>query len=197
MKNIIKIIEKYYNGETSDEEESRLRKFCLQEIRQSAVSEKEDKTNRELQMPAQNLNFERAMFEFCESERKIELNDEFDKKIIDKINEKTAKKIIFLKSSSFYRLAGIAATILLVIGFYLITYNNSINDKKKATLTEDEKFALTQTIETLTTVSDYLNLANEQIEGLSIINNSLEPLYKVSDIEKYNQYVLYFLGAES
>ncbi|MFH1051661.1 MAG: hypothetical protein V1779_12135 [bacterium] len=209
MKDIKKILEKYYNGESTLDEENILKEFFLThniqpEIRRQFQDESRQEKIRNAESGIRNkeyeidvFNFEKAMFEYFESEKKIELNEEFDKKIINKISGQNKRNILLIRNTALYRIVGIAAIFLIVFGLYIIFYNNDTEVPKKDTYTEDERFALEQTIETLTMVSEYLNLANEQMEKLSIINSSLETINKVSEYEQYNQYILNILGEES
>ncbi len=189
MSNIKEILERYYLGQSSQEEEDKLKEFMKSYGKQS----------KDIMNGNNDLVFEKALFDFFESEKKNELGDDFDEKVLNRISKLKDKKVNYLQKTTIYRITGIAAIFLMAFGLYYIIFQSTIFEEKqtKVILTADEKFAIEQTIDALTLVSDYLNIANEEIGELSIINNSLESIEKVSYYEEYNQYILNILGEES
>jgi len=178
MKNIDEILKKYYSGETSREEEQQLKDYFL-------LNKNSDSTR---------FAVEKQIFSFYNSEKNIELQNDFDEKILNKVLVQKVSKLNFLKNNIYYKIAGIAAVLSISIGLYFIINNSFLESNtytQRITLTDDEKFALETTISALTLVSDYLNLANEKI---SIISTSFEAIEKVSYIETYNIYILNILG---
>jgi hypothetical protein len=224
MKDIKQILEKYYKGETSEDEEKLLRNFFLEKgfilrqaqddrIRQAQddrIRKEKDNisenliTNYELRITNDNtlkesdFQIEQIMFDFFESERNTGLDTEFDEKFILGISEQKVKNINSPLKTFYYRFASIAAMLLIAIGMYLLFFNKETETKKKTlTLTEQEKITLEHTLDALTLMSDYMNLASEQMEKLSIINSSLETIKQATNIEDYNNYIFNILGEES
>lgn len=181
MKKINELLEKYYNGETSLDEESELKEFFNSN-----------------DIPA-DLSIHKAQFEFYESEgKKDELNSGFDEKIVNEILSRKVFRFSDYYNATWFRVAGIAAGFLLIFGLSFILYfSNPVGKDNQITLSAEDQFAYEQTIEALTKASKYINKANLELEKISIINESQEALEKVNYIEKYNKYILNLLGDES
>jgi|GEM_PF-4687430 len=185
MKDIKEILDRFYKGETTLEEESKLREL----INNNQLRITEEKGT----LPSE-LFLEKQLFDFYESEKEIELGDDFDEKLFDKISEKKVVKLNTKVKSLIYRVSGIAAVLLVAIGFYLI-FNFKENQSKE--LTNEDKKTIEYTLDALTMMSDYINLANEHIGKLSIIEESFEKIHNATNIEEYNDYIFNILGEES
>ena len=180
MKEINKILEKYYNGETSLEEENMLKEF----FSRSDIPEE--------------LTIHKAQFDFYESEKHIEiLSTDFDEKIISKIENQKITKLNFSRKPVWRLVAGLAAGLLIIFGSYFLINEQFRDNTTSVEFTAEEQEALDQTLIALAKVSKYINLANEKLQKMSIINQSIEKINKVSYYEKYNKYIFNILGDES
>jgi len=179
MKEIKKILERYYNGETSLEEENMLKEF----FSRSALPEE--------------LIIHKAQFDFYESEKHIEiLSTDFDEKIISRIESQKITKLNFSSKPVWRFVAGLAAGLLIIFGSYFLI-NEQFRDNNTVELTAEEQEALDQTIIAFTKASKYINIANENLQKISVINQSMEKINKISYYEKYNKFILNLLGDES
>lgn len=112
---IEKILEKYFNGETSLSEERRLREFFRQE-----------------EIPAHLAELKEQFLLFDEESRE-ELPGNFDETLFNEINIRERSSRIS-KRTYIYYISGVAATILILITIFVrfdpftSSTNNSIND---------------------------------------------------------------------
>jgi hypothetical protein len=180
MKNIDNIIEKYYNGETSEEEEKMLKEFFSMDS-----------------LDNKNNPIEKTLIDFYNSEKQIILNSDFEDKLFNKINYNKIKSIN-PKKKYFIQITSIAAILVIVLAYYMITYYNDIPGKNnKVTLTANDKITIEYTLDALTLMSDYINLANEQVSKLSIINDSFEKAQEATKFEDYNNFINNILGIQT
>jgi hypothetical protein len=182
MKSIEKILEKYYEGETSLEEENLIQEY----FNQNEISEE--------------MMVHKMQFEFYDSEsEKEELPDDFDDIILQKIEMSKVIKWKFHLNSFTFKIIGIAAGLMLVIGisFFYNYKNRIIPQKQKVILTAKDKANFDATLAALCKVSKYINLANSKLDKIKTYNNSIKKLNKVSYIDKYNKYVFRYFGGKS
>ncbi len=180
MKEIKKILEKYYKGETSLEQENRLKEyFSVSDIPEELIIHK-------------------VQFDFYESEKHIEiLSTDFDEKIINRIENQKITKLNFSRKPVWRLVAGLAAGLLIIFGSYFLINEQIRDNNNTVELTVEEQEALDQTVIALTKVSKYINFANEKLQKMSVINQSMEKINKISYYEKYNKYIFNLLGDES
>ena len=128
------LIEKYYAGETSPEEEKELKAFFL-----------------EGDMPAEYLGL-KEQFEIMDLMSKEQVSDDFDSKLMKNIsgNKKDSKTFI----GSFW-ISGIAATILLFIAIWFGT--DLLNPKAVYGTITDPELAFNETKKVLDEVSKKMN----------------------------------------
>jgi hypothetical protein len=178
MKEIKDLIEKYYEGGTSLEEEKKLSDF----FRKGDIPEE--------------LQLYKTQFNFYESEKRYEpLSSDFDDKILDKI---TQKKIIIKepqKPRFILKIVSIAASLIILISAYFIFYPENIKDDYS--LTTQEQYELEQTLIALNKVSHYIEKADHELKKISIFKSSLQELDKLTYYEKYKKYFINILGDES
>jgi len=181
MKKIKDLLDKYYIGETSLEEELSLREYFQAK-----------------NIPAE-LSFHKEQFAYYDSEKsKEELKSDFDDKVLNEISSFKVSKLPVYFRTTWFRAASVAAGFLLIFGLTAIFYfSNPIGEKNKIAISAEELFAYEQTVDALLTASKYIKKANHELEKISIINRTTEALDEVNYIEKYNKYVLNLLGDES
>jgi hypothetical protein len=155
------LLEKYYKGESTEQEESIL----------SAFFSRNDVPD--------GYETEKAIFGFYRSAADMpEPSSDFEKRIIESINE-TEKRIIFKKlSSTIFPLLSAAAAILILAGtWFFFIHQKDIKD----TFT-DPHVAYNETLKILYNVSNQLNLAERALEPVSEMTalpvKSLDPLSK-------------------
>ena len=172
MKKIDELLEKYFKGESSKEEEQILRNLL-------AEANSSDKY----------MN-EKIMFEYFNSEKsRNEISEEFDEKILKAINSNNTISIDFRRK--FHRIINIAAVIAMIIGIYFFfPYNN----EQSAQISQEDYEGYVETYNALAKASKYINQVNQNLAKLEVIDESLEQLDKMSYIEYYNNYVYKFLG---
>jgi hypothetical protein len=143
-----KLLEKYWNCETSLEEENRLRTYFDQE-----------------DLPSDLQKF-KALFRFYTEERKKEVKEDFDKKIFNRIkrNQKPPAQRFL---NTIYK---VAAAILLILSFFVI-HERFIQVKDQAKRVVEDTFgdpekALEETKKVLYFVSEKLNKGKEEASRL-------------------------------
>jgi len=151
-----KLLEKYWNCETSLEEEALLRSCFLQD-----------------DLP-HDLQKYKPMFRYFEEERARELKDDFDQKVLKRINEnKRYGTQRFL--STIYK---VAAAVLLILSFFVI-HERFIKVKDQAKKVVEDTFgdpekALEETKKVLYFVSEKLNKGKEEASRLKKFNKAEE-----------------------
>jgi hypothetical protein len=153
-KSIKTLLEKYWNCETSLEEETQLRKYF---------------TSHEIHDDFREFA---PLFQYFKSETKVKLSDNFDKKLLKQIEgrRKTGKQR-YLKV--YYR---VAAAVILIL-FFVTIHQRFIAVKEKATIVvkdtfEDPEKALEETKKALLLVSEKWNKGKANIAKLSEFNKA-------------------------
>ncbi len=155
-----RLIEKYYNGETSDEDEERLRGFfAIGEIPQGYESEK-------------------LIFGYYDSSERIpEPSAGFEDRIMDRIDD--AEKIIGSRNLRTFLIPVIsaAAGLLLLAGsYFLIT-----GKKEPADTFSDPAIAYAETMKILNEVSIRLNRGTRELQPVAMMSE-----YSKLSLEKVN-----------
>ncbi len=163
MKNIKELLEKFYLGQTSDEEDYWLKNYFSQE-----------------NIPTE-FEQDKQYFDYLSKAAKVNyLDDSFDEKIINAIEGKKVKSI-----KKIQKIINIAAIIVVIIGFYFITKNyNFIKPNKNYTTQEIKGMVIT--INTFNKLSKYLNKSNESLQNLEKLNQAFDKLNELDKINKYN-----------
>jgi hypothetical protein len=160
---IEQLIEKFYNGETSLAEEELLMEYLSQET-----------------VPAKFMAV-KEHFNFLKNEKKPELDDTFDEKILQSIEKDK------LQPSSFkiwtYRLSGVAAAIVL---FVMVWFGTDLLQPKEVYGTiSDPSLAFVETQKVLGEVSKNMN------KGLQPAGNTVKKIDKnvkrAGELKKMNQ----------
>jgi len=158
--NKIKILlQKYYNAETTWEEEKYLSEYF---------------NNNEVPY---HLKLEKE--QFCYYKNKTEeRSTQFEKKILKAIEKEDARSVYRKKKKFLYQVISIAASIILIVSVYFI--------KKRSYESEDTyknpQLAYNETKKTLLLISKKLNEGTEDIKNISEFDKSVENLNKISTI---------------
>lgn len=173
---IEKILQKYFEGESSLSEEKELREFFQRD-----------------DVPS-HLQSLKSQFQcFHEATSFNELGSDFDKKVLDSIKDDgKIIKFSFRKRSSVYIITSIAASILILVTvfFQLNTFSRKIDDTFN-----DPKVAYNEAKKIMVFVSEKFNKGTDQLAPISKVNDGIEKLQSVAKFDdglneaaKFNKY---------
>jgi len=161
-KNIEALLEKYWNAETTLEQEQELRAFF-----QSA------------NVP-ENLKDAATLFRYFEAEKSKKLNENFDAVVTKKIQQRHDGKIV--QMTNWFRVARIAAGIVVVVAsVYLIAKDARNRDSatKEITDTEsDPKLAFEETKKALLMISKNFNKAQREASKINLLNEAEQKIQR-------------------
>lgn len=181
---IEKLLEKYFNGDTSLDEEKQLREFFAKE-----------------NIPKHLLSL-KAQFEyFSEEKKKNVLDDFFEKKVLETIDDERTFSIKRKRRNYIYIISGVAAGILIIVSLFI--QFNSVTKKFENTF-NDPQLAYAETQKALLFVSEKLNIGIQpvsqaatrfdkgvgELSKISNINTSIKELNKLSKFYKYQQIII-------
>lgn len=150
LKLIEDLLNKYYQGETSLEEERKLKEFFIQEI-----------------IP-ESLRQEQIKFKFYSNASKESIDINFEKKLLKDYSSKN--KTIPLRQYN-RTLLRIAASILLIFGTYFyINRTSSFKEKNVYGTSDNPELAYAETKKALLLISQKLNKGTKNLNKLSKLN---------------------------
>jgi len=146
-----KLLEKYYDGSSSADEEKKMLELLKHENLPSEFSE------------------DRMMITGLFGNEEIpEPSPDLDERIMTSIDESERNRKIISGKRRLYSIISVAAAILIIISFWFILEDNS---RVKDTYS-DPQLAYNETIEVLYNVSSNLNKGRDQMEELSMISQT-------------------------
>ena len=146
-----KLLEKYYDGSSSADEEKKMLELLKHENLPSEFSE------------------DRMMITGLFGNEEIpEPSPDLDERIMTSIDESERNRKIISGKRRLYSIVSVAAAILIIISFWFILEDNS---RVKDTYS-DPQLAYNETIEVLYNVSSNLNKGRDQMEELSMISQT-------------------------
>lgn len=156
--NIDKLLNKYWNCQTTLEEEKQLQDY----FRNSAIPE--------------NLKETAGLFEYFEQQRKKELTDAaFDKVVIKKVAAPKGK----IKSLVFNSLRIAAGIVVLIVAVWLVRLEvRRAAPAEMADTYDDPKMAFEETKKALMMISRSFSTAEEQARKINLFNEAQEDLKK-------------------
>ncbi len=164
FRQIEKLLESYFKGETSLSDEKALRAFFTQE-----------------DIP-DHLKSLKSQFEYFSAEHENnELDSSFDDKIIDMIQKNEAGQKKFLRKRNLYMLSGIAASILIIVSIFFDL--NPFPSKIKNTL-NDPQVAYEETMKALIYVTQKLNNGIEPTNKLAAYEEGVKKMEKIASFDK-------------
>ncbi|MBI1768216.1 MAG: hypothetical protein HY015_06945 [Bacteroidetes bacterium] len=166
-KHIEALLEKYWNAETTLDQEQELREF----FQGSHVPE--------------NLNEAAMLFRYFETEKAKKLNENFDAAVTNKIRQRQGGKIVSM--TNWFRVARVAAGIVVVVAaVYLIGQNVRRNSTKEIADTEsDPKLAFEETKKALLMISKNFHKAQREASMINLLNEAEQTIQrKPSEKEK-------------
>jgi hypothetical protein len=166
-----RLLRKFYRGETSLEEEMKLREWFL---------EQED-------LPDE-MSADRALFTmYAETERE-NLPEEDLEHMLEGLDENPERPVIRLFTrQKFYRFAGIAASLVILVSVYLgyRYYNNSENNRAMTeTFRDNPELAYAETQRVLLYVSSQFNRGTGELSNLKKLNEPVGQLQKLNVLDK-------------
>lgn len=171
LKHIKKLIEKFYNGDTSIAEESELMEF---------FSGRED-------IPEELLEDKYVFTSMNNANKGIDVPPGLDERIIASLNKAEASESRG-KRITLFSLSGLAAGLLIILSVYLGIVRNGNHEKQLAQYTiEDPEEAYTEIKRTLEFVSEKWNEGTGELKSLDNVNKSmksLQPMNKLSSGSK-------------
>ncbi len=146
-----KLLEEYYDGSSSADEEKKMLELLKHENLPSEFSE------------------DRMMITGLFGNEEIpEPSPDLDERIMTSIDESERNRKIISGKRRLYSIVSVAAAILIIISFWFILEDNS---RVKDTYS-DPQLAYNETIEVLYNVSSNLNKGRDQMEELSMISQT-------------------------
>ncbi len=165
LKRIKVLLEKYYSGESTLDEENILREyFNSKDVDSELMADKDV-----------------FLYQMQENAKSDEIPDISDQ-IWDNIKDSDSKKVHILKPKSYLFLR-IAASIVVVLGSYFLLKNDIFNKGQEIQFTdtyENPELAYQQAKETLMYVSAMLNNGTDHLEPIHKVNEGTEQLHKLS-----------------
>ncbi|MBN2175049.1 MAG: hypothetical protein JW731_13025 [Bacteroidales bacterium] len=159
LQEIDRLTKKYDAGETTLKEEELLRAF--------------------LSRPNIPVKFRvyRELFGFYEAAKKEEIPDNnFDDKIIELIKTQDRKSISKAKLRSIFSMVALAASVVIIVGFYFYYQSNRNNLGTYS----DPEIAYAKTKKILLAVSENLNTGTKELSNIKEFNNGITELYNIS-----------------
>lgn len=157
------LLEKYWEAETSLEDERELRSL----IKEAQETEETEEV--------------KALFNHFESESEIELDDSFDDAILEVITEEKETKVISI-SGYFKQYASIAAAVIVMaISGYLFVQNQDQYSSEDTFETPEEAYA--ELKRQLLVVSNYMNKGNNtmnELANLGKVGTEIQDLTRMS-----------------
>ncbi len=171
FKEIEELLPRYYEGETTLEEELKIREFFLSE-----------------EVPP-HLSVEADLFRGLAGAASEELADQdFEKKFLSGIKESPVVPISVVRNR-YYSIVGIAAGILLLAGLFFTFRNDFIRKPLKDTYSDPE-IAYAETQKVLKKVSANLNNGLDKVSCLSKFSTGIENMEKISAFYKYQSIII-------
>lgn len=157
---IEKLLDKYFEGETTLSEEEKLRRFFAS----GEVPEK--------------WKGLQGLFSFLETETELKINDPgFDEKVLGRIKEGRLAKITDVRLPWIYWIAGVAASILILVAVFVKfdPFTNRIEDTYK-----DPQTAYLEARKILLFVSTKFNQGTSNLEPVNALQTGLNEMKPVA-----------------
>ena len=182
LKHIEELLEKYYNGDTSLEEERKLHwYFQTQEI-------------------PMHLKPDAEIFRYHYKRTREEVTPELSEKLLKLINEQEKKSRFIVPVITIRWISGIAASILILLSLWIGIGRDSLQKRHRsgfADTFDDPQLAYIETKKALLLVSEKLNTGTKELQYLKKYNQSvgmLEPILsfgpsiqRLDKISKFNE----------
>ena len=166
FKQIEQLLEKYWNAETSLEEEQELHQFFKSE----SVPE--------------NWKETAALFRYFETEKSRSLNESFDADVTKQIKQRQGGKIVSI--TNWFQVARVAAGIAVIVAaVYMIGHEVRKSSPNEVTDTEsDPKLAFEQTKKALLMISKNFHKAQNEASKINLLNEAEEKIQQKQGPDK-------------
>ncbi len=166
-KRIEQLLEKYWNAETSLEEEQELHQF----FQSSNVPD--------------NLKETAPLFRYFEEEKSRSLDKNFDTDVTKKIRQRQGGKTVSM--TNWFQIARVAAGVAVVVAaVYLIGHEVRKSSPNEITDTEsDPKLAFEQTKKALLMISKNFHTAQNEAKKINLLNEAEEKIQRKPEGEKH------------
>jgi hypothetical protein len=165
-KRIEQLLEKYWNAETSLEEEQELHRF----FRGTDVPE--------------NLKETAALFRYFETEKSKTLNENFDASVTKQIKQRQGGKIVSM--TNWFQIARVAAGVAVVVAaVYLVGHEVRKSSPTEITDTEiDPKLPNEQTKKALLMMSKNFHKAQNEASKINLLNEAEQKIQQKPEDDK-------------
>jgi hypothetical protein len=159
-KHIEALLEKYWNAETTLEQEQELREF----FKGSEVPE--------------NLNEAATLFRYFEEEKSKKLNENFDADVTKKVQQRQGGKIIPM--TNWFQIARVAAGIVVVVAAVYLTGAEirKRTPKEIADTESDPKLAFEETKKALMMISKNFHKAQREASMINLLNEAEQTIQR-------------------
>ena len=159
------LLQKYYDGLTSPEEEAAISSFLLDDA-----------------VPA-GFEADRLHFEAIASMRDedIPVPEDLESSVLAELS-RVQNPVRRIGRRSVYMVASVAAGLLLMVSSVLFLSRNT-----ESTTVSDPQLAYAETRQALETVSRYLNEGTSRLSGLSRMSSAIGPLSHLKSLDKASQ----------
>lgn len=175
IKGIEKLLEKFYHGDSSLQDEKILREFFLRK-----------------DVPDQ-YKIHQPFFQWAGDERKREItSSDFDKRLTDHLlaTEPSSTDVhINNNRARFLRIAGIAACILLLMGVFF-TFQEDLFTRSALKRNVSTELAYATAQEALIIVSSNLNAGLKHVDRLQILDKGMKNLQLFNKFYKYQTIII-------
>ena len=164
------LIEKYYNGETSPEEEILLREFF-----------------RTAENIPEHLMPEKELFSLYSKAADEEVPVDGFMENLEKAIDSQSEIRIGSRKPVLYWISGIAAGVALLLTSYFLLVNNPFTDDRKQALEEtyeNPQLAYEETQKVLLYISQEMNKGTARLSNVSKLNKSVQNLQNLKKLEK-------------
>ncbi|UCH13963.1 MAG: hypothetical protein JSV22_12770 [Bacteroidales bacterium] len=161
------LLQKYYNGETTLKEEDILKKYFIEnpDIDEEFQAEKE-----------QFVMFDRA------KKQEVPIKD-FEKDLEKLIDNQKVIYPVFRSNKTWMKIAGVAASILIIFGIYNSIKYFTGKPEYKDTI-DDPRIAYEETKNALLYISEKLNYGTKELNNISKLNSGVQKLNTVSRLDQ-------------
>jgi len=169
FKRIEQLLEKYWNAETSLEEETELHQF----FQQADVPE--------------NLKETATLFRYFETEKARSLNENFDAAVTKQIKQRRRGKIVSM--TNWFQIARVAAGIVVIVAaVYMIGHEVRKSSPNEVTDTEsDPKLAFEQTKKALLMISKNFGKAQQEASKINLLNEAEEKIQQKPEADRHKK----------
>ena len=157
-KHIEELLEKYWNAETTLEQEEELRVF----FQSSNIPE--------------NLSETATLFRYFENEKSRKLNEKFDADVTKQLQQRQGGKIVPM--TDWFRMARVAAGIIVVVAAIFLIGKGVRKNQEIPDTQSDPKLAFEETKKALMMISKNFHKAQKEASMINLLNEAEQTIQK-------------------